>query len=767
MSASKDLPRPPAELNQRPERVKATPPAKAGAASAASSLPVPLGTTLEDFELQSVLGQGSTGVVYKARQRSLDRPVALKILVPEHFQSAPFLTRFLADERATTALVHTNIVRIHHVGMCAAGPYYAMELVDGQALEILIRGRALPLYWAVSLMVRVSEAVHHAHTRGIIHGSLKPGNILIERQQRPVVTDFCLAGASRGAVANDRNVVVGACEYSAPEQVRAGAAPAGPLSDIYALGAILYAVLTGRPPFLGQTLAATLARIASHEPPAPLRTLRPDVPEQLERVCLRCLSKRPEDRYATGHDFANALRPLRAALREHQPKAPPRPAPVATPPVSSHRAALLAVVEGPDRGLMLLVLPGENLMLGRSQATDCGLTDPRLARAHCNLRFDAEGVALEDLKSDTGTFVNSQSAATARLKVGDVIRIGDTHLRLLDPEAAPADLSTIAADDDPRPAAEAPAGPGGEVNFQNESLLDVEYSAWPTRLCDLVGSTFAHYEIGPALARGASGMVFRGHDLKGSRDVVLKVLKPSLAGDEVRRRCFLRTITSATWNHPNLVRMYEAGRTGPYCWQAVEPVEGEGLKRLLQRAGDHGRLDWRLVLRIALDLARGLEHAHGHHLLHGNITPANVLVHGRDGAAKLNDLMLAKALGELYPDQAPCPTETVADLAYLAPEQTLYEGKVDGRADIYGLGAVLYHALTGSPPFEAETRDEMLANLAQKFPRRPSRYVPSVPAPVESLVLALMDKDPDKRVRSPVDLQKELERIAKVLRISQ
>jgi serine/threonine-protein kinase len=260
------------------------------------------------------------GIVYQARQQSLDRLVALKILHPEYTRDPVRVARFLQEARAVAALRHPNIVTVHQVGQCPAGPFLVLEHVAGPSLEALARSRKLPVPWVLSLMILVTEAVHHAHGRGVLHRDLKPANILLERFRRPVLIDFGLAKfLAECSFLTQEGTIMGSPSYMAPEQAGTAAEQVGPASDVYSLGAILYLLLTGRPPYDGKSFLSTVLRVVGPELPPPVRRLAPSVPSDLERICMKCLAKRPPDRYPTARALADDLRRCRARFRPRPP----------------------------------------------------------------------------------------------------------------------------------------------------------------------------------------------------------------------------------------------------------------------------------------------------------------------------------------------------------------------------------------------------------------------------------------------------------------
>jgi serine/threonine protein kinase len=323
----------------RQPQAKAAPPGKPLPTPAETS-PGPLGPDLStwqslagrtygDFELLEEVGRGGMGIVYKARQQSLDRIVAFKMLLGDQFRNPSVLSRFLTEAQAAAALAHPNIVTIYQAGHCAAGHYYVMEYIEGRSLESFIRHTAVPVPVAVNVLIRVATAVHYAHTKGIVHRDLKPANIMIDRFRGPVVLDFGIAKLlGKASSVTEYGTIVGTPAFMSPEQAREGTTPVGPASDVYSLGAVLYTMLTGKLPYEGASPLAAILKVISPELPPPVRSVRPEVPVELERLCMKCLSKEPCDRPASAQELAEELRRIRATLATgHPPVAPAGEAP--------------------------------------------------------------------------------------------------------------------------------------------------------------------------------------------------------------------------------------------------------------------------------------------------------------------------------------------------------------------------------------------------------------------------------------------------------
>jgi serine/threonine-protein kinase len=257
---------------------------------------------------EAVLGHGGMGVVYRAWHLRLHRPVALKMLLAGAHAPSAERERLLREAEAVAGLSHPNIVQVYEVGDVDGRPYFTMEFVEGGSLAQRLAGTPQPADQAAALVATIAEAIQVAHQSGIVHRDLKPGNILLTKDGTPKVTDFGLARRLEGGGGLTLSgAPVGTPSYMAPEQARGDKGAIGPASDVYALGAILYECLTGRPPFRSETAAATLQQVLTEEPVPPAR-LNPRVPRDLQTICLKCLGKEPKRRYASAAALAEDLR---------------------------------------------------------------------------------------------------------------------------------------------------------------------------------------------------------------------------------------------------------------------------------------------------------------------------------------------------------------------------------------------------------------------------------------------------------------------------
>jgi eukaryotic-like serine/threonine-protein kinase len=260
-----------------------------------------------DYEILEEIARGGMGVVYRARQLSLNRPVALKMIRAGRLASPEEMERFRFEAEAAANLVHPHIVQVYDVGEHLGQLYFSMRLVEGGSLARRLTEFGRDPLHAARLVATVAQAVDHAHRQGFWHRDLKPANILLDSSGRPLVTDFGLAKRVKGDTSlTQSGAILGTPSYMAPEQAAGGKQPLTAAADVYSLGAVLYELLTGRPPFRAETVRETIFLVLESEP-LPPSTLRPGLPVDLERVCLKCLEKNPNARYPTPKALADDL----------------------------------------------------------------------------------------------------------------------------------------------------------------------------------------------------------------------------------------------------------------------------------------------------------------------------------------------------------------------------------------------------------------------------------------------------------------------------
>lgn len=305
---------PPTNVPAAPATVGETTPGSPGARG-----PLPV---IPGHEVLDELGRGGMGIVYRARQEGLNRLVAVKMLLPGALASGEEEGRFRAEAAAIARLRHPHIVQVYQIGQVGGQHFFTLEYCPGGSLAARLKGKPLAPAVAAAVVEKLADAVQTAHDAGIVHRDLKPANVLLMDTEpvggqsmpssrggglAPKITDFGLAKhLDRDHGQTRSGVIMGTPSYMAPEQAMGQARSIGPAADVYALGAVLYELLTGRPPFRGESLMETLEQVRSHEPISP-RRIDPEVPRELEAVVLKCLEKQPRHRYGSARDLAEDL----------------------------------------------------------------------------------------------------------------------------------------------------------------------------------------------------------------------------------------------------------------------------------------------------------------------------------------------------------------------------------------------------------------------------------------------------------------------------
>src|SRR5216110_1909544 len=262
---------------------------------------------LGDYELLEEIGRGAQGVVFRARQKSLNRTVALKVISLDQWASKAHLKRFRREAEAAASLDHPSIVPIYEVGERDGSCYFSMKFVEGGQLDEVVRRTPMSIRQAVELIAKVARTVHYAHEHLILHRDIKPGNILLDAKGEPHLTDFGLARLVESETSVTHTLeVLGTPSYMAPEQAVGNNAAISSVTDVYGLGAVLYQLLTGQPPFAGGTTYETIKLLLDTEPRQP-RQLNPKIDRDLSTICLKCLEKDPKRRYSSALALAEDL----------------------------------------------------------------------------------------------------------------------------------------------------------------------------------------------------------------------------------------------------------------------------------------------------------------------------------------------------------------------------------------------------------------------------------------------------------------------------
>jgi len=413
---------------------------------------------------------------------------------------------------------------------------------------------------------------------------------------------------------------------------------------------------------------------------------------------------------------------------------------------------VLLIIAGPEAGRSFILENGQTLSVGRGQNSDTKINDPYMSRVHCRISVDGDKVQVAD-SSGGNLLMKGKPIESAVLNSGSEFTAGQSTFRYV--------IGDIAEDRTVMPGAFPPRG-GAPAPSAKPSQAPAMPGASPDQLENLIGHSFVHYRIDSILSVGSTGFVFRGTDTEKDRPVAIKVLFPDRMASEEERDRFIRAMkTMLPIRHPNIVRIYNAGKSGRHCWAAMEFIDGENLNQVIDRIGIEGMLDWREVWRIAVDIASALEAASREKIIHRNVTPANILRRKSDKMCLLGDLMLAKALEGSLARQVTSPGTIVGSINYMPPERTRDSSAGDTRADIYGLGATLYALLTGRPPFQGDSTIEVIRRIREDDPMPPTKFQMSINSLFEEIVMRMIAKNPEQRYATPGALLKELERVGK------
>jgi serine/threonine protein kinase len=825
------------------------------------------------YEILGELARAGMGIVYKARQISLNRVVALKLMRHRELMGPEDRARFRVEAEAVARLDHPHIVRVYDFGEFQGLPFLSMEFVEGGNLaERLAGGTGLPGDEAAALVEKLARAVHAAHQRHVIHRDLKPANVLLTGgpdkpvgQCTPKVADFGLAKMLDGTGGlTETYAVMGTASYMAPEQAEGKNREVGPAADVYGLGAILYECLTGRPPFRAATREQILFQVMGDEPIRPTHW-QPAVPADLEAICLKCLEKAPAQRYCGALELAEDLRrfqegealsfqPLEewerqarwsrragyevldllgcsvlglvykarqvrlnrlVTLKTISARAQLEPAKMErfrTEAVAHllHPNIVQVYDYGEQQGQPYLVL---EFVEGGTLADRCdGQPQPprkaaalieTLARAtHCahrqgiihtdlrpfNVLLTTDGIAkitgfglarlLEKGQQDTAergarrvlsNYLAPEQAGGRTADVGpatDVHALGAMLYELL--TGVPPFLADTVADtlEQIRSKVSAPPSrlrPGlperldavclkclhkepGRRYQSAEELAD-ELRRYLGR--DQTGTDefelVPGYELLNELGRGGTGVVYRALQLSLDRLVALKIFREQLG------RILAANKAVARLQHTNLVQVYDGGERDGLLYVAEELVDGGSLEE--QAAGRPQPPAE--AARLVEVLARAMQYVHDHGVVHRNLKPRVVLLTAL-GVPKIGSFDLARLLDQ-DPDEKELEGGLLGTPQYMAPEQVAGRVRDVGPAtDVYALGAILYELLTGRPPFVTTTLLELLQQVLSQPPEPPGVVQPGVPAPLETICLKCLGKEPGQRYPSAQALADDL-----------
>ena len=430
----------------------------------------------------------------------------------------------------------------------------------------------------------------------------------------------------------------------------------------------------------------------------------------------------------------------------------------------------LLITSGPDASRAVPLRNDGVLRVGRGTECEVRLNDASMSRGQFELKVESGRVWLRDESSRFGTFVNGVKTTECELRPGDVIRAGETSFRVEAPlpdnrtTIAPVDAGRMGTPARPDVVHQTHQADGQECPSYDEAADGRGRPSYggldPRRLA---GCSFGRFEVQAVVAETHSGIVWRAQDTRLQTEVALKIFWPERMADPAAVARFERAArTMLPLTHPNLVELYDSGQDEGLCWMASEFVDGENAAQLIHRIGIAGMLDWRQTLKIGLHIARALEFAARHQIVHRKITPRSILVRRADGVTKLGGLGLARSVDDDSAAKVTRAGEIVGDLGYCSPEQSLGQ-HIDARSDLYNLGAALYALLTGRPPCEGRNFIETLDKIQREPVKLPTHYHLAIPPLLEGVVLRLLAKRPNDRFEDAKALLLDLERVAKYL----
>jgi len=675
-----------------------------------TEMPATLPERIGRYKVIRLLGGGTFGKVYLAEDALMDRKVAIKVPSARLVETAKARQEFVREARSVARLQHEGIVHVYDFGQEDQGACYIVyEYIDGMTLADRMQKRPVTPAEAAALVARAAEALHHAHLEGLVHRDIKPANILLDRQGRPRVADFGLAVRDED-LPQQRGLLAGTLYYMSPEQVRRESHHIDGRSDIYSLGVVFYELLCGRRPFTGKSLDELQDQILNREAKPP-RQIRDTVPQNLESICLKALSKRIQDRYSTAKDMAEELTQAVQAIQKEEPD------PLAALSLKEIQRQMTAADE--KELLQLLRHLASSSEQGAIPLVFRCLVHPsepvrKQARGAVHaLGWDRVSAAAEDL-ADRGDTVGIDA-------VLDGMAAFETHPRIV----ALLDSLVVKLKGD----------------FRNRTILLLERKRLGLEL-DAVGKLFrdiqSPYRIEKALGQGLFNAAYLAHAEGADLEVVVRVLRPEFVGQPHIRAEFLDLSKKALHVvHENVVLTREA-RAFPErsTYFAVRDyVDGVTLQKLLEGGYNFERMQIVLILR---QLLAGLGAVHRRGLCHRGVKPSNVFLGAKDRVV-LGDLSLpVRGIGIAL-------ERLTYDYRYAAPE-TFQSGRTLGpQADFYALGCVAYELACGMPPFVSDNYHELASRHVHETITPPSRRGSRLGPAGDPLLMKLLARSPEDR----------------------
>jgi hypothetical protein len=416
----------------------------------------------------------------------------------------------------------------------------------------------------------------------------------------------------------------------------------------------------------------------------------------------------------------------------------------------------LRVIDGANQGRLFRLPDSGTITVGKSgKNVDIGLDDIYVMRIQCALEISADSIQLSHIDGANGTLIDGQPVSQPQLlRPGNVVRVGNSHLRL-EVGAFPVEPTGPIQEEPPK------SNGSGVLRAMSGTSKSPPAPKADDPMATLLGREFGQFQVKKPLGRGHTGVVYSATNTKTGQVIALKVLAPEFPASSAELDHFAKEFKAIQQiRHPNLIAQFSAGKTGANCWISRELVEGESAENAIARIAEGEKPSWTRAVRVAIHLARVLDCLHDHHLVHGNITPHNVLLQSSDHAAKLADLRLAQALEGSRLQDSIREKKRLAELPYFAPEQVEPEGFVDNLADLYCVGSLTYAMIAGRPPASGKTAAEIVSQIRTGWVARPSTFYKKVPAEVDAIVMKLLARHQEDRYQSAQALLSDLESIA-------
>jgi serine/threonine protein kinase len=767
------------------------------------------------FALTRVHKEGGLGRVWVARDARLNREVAFKEIKPQHAASPEARRRLLQEAQITGQLEHPNIVPVYEYGRWPVSdePFYAMKFVAGQTLSEAVAAHHTARRAGeaegpgrrhlLGAFVSVCQAVAYAHARGVLHRDLKPANVVLGRFGEVIVLDWGLAKVlggpeaegdlpqvslseeARAGVSSGRGLL-GTPAYMAPEQADRRLDLVDRRTDVYGLGAVLFEILTGRPPYEGPDTDAVCRRILTEETPR-ARAAEPSVPAGLDAICARAMARGRAERYAGVSELADAVRrwlddePLAAyrdfvaelekLVREH-PAAPDY-----REQLARNRVNLGLVLAGMGRAaeaeavFRAAVAEYESLATAHPRAP-AYRADLAAARVHLSRALLALGRRAEAEQAQRAAAADYEQLMAADPQAQDY----HSNLASVMLTLAPGVLQA-------RPPAAGPPPPGaartGAASPEDTGAGTVDYrpggpAREETGREEDTAEVRGRFTLTKRLGAGAMGSVWVARDKDLNREVAIKELA-GWPGDEreVRRRFLREAQITAQLEHPNIVPVYGLGyrSQGEAPFLIMRLVRGPTLKQAVaeHHRGAAGAATPHRLLGAFVKVCEALDYAHRRGVIHRDPKPTNVLL-GPDGEVMVVDWGLAKLVGREDDGPAVGLSER-ADVgatlsgavmgtpAYMAPEQARGEAQqIDARTDVYVLGATLFEILTGKVPHAGQSTPELLVRIAHGESPRARAANPAVPPALDAVCARAMASAQADRYPSAAELGRDVER---------